>query len=465
MSQIYLIELPSAFRTSIGKNCYCSPDEDEETIDEKAEKVFYSLSSATSPEVADYILEKLDLVGGKDYSSPSTPELPDTFWSSQIQCKLESTQGTPTVYKLDGEYDLIHNGYIEVTFPEVWLKEEFRETHRISICPYWGFALIEKVQVKSDKISIYTNDKYGIEALHSYMRDHAFTKELESDAGTDAESNSLQVHIRAKTRCIPLYLFYSLLSGCAFPVYRVKKFGHHLTFSLDIARILRIHEFRDGKWRFAPFDATKLCGLPSDLKLANPSFFAELNSVTPNEKRHIHEKSTEYCIDDMIAHQSSESKPLGSTIKIKLSTNGLLCRTIFFSALNVSGLVGNNHFNFTDKIDGSGETPIEYVSLVYGTESIKKVDRYHISHFKSAITSKHFRSAPVIEGQYALALDRAAWLPGSGSGIQPESINAEMIFELRQPREGDEQCLYDIKLRLKVSKTVKIDQKGFVSII
>lgn len=465
MNQLYAIELPSAFKTSVGKNCYCEPVKNEESTDGTIDNVYNSLASVTSPEVAEYIVDKLDLLSGKDYSSPFTPELPETFWSSQIQCKLESTQGTPTVFKLDGEYDLIHNGYIEVNFPEVWLKEEFRETHRISICPYWGFALVERVQVKSKKVTIYTNDKYGIAALHSYMRDFAFTKELESDAGCDVESNSLQVHIRAKTRCVPLYMFYSLFSGCAFPVYRVKKFGHHLTLSLDIAKILRIHELRDGKWVYIPFDASKLGGLPSDLKLPTPNFFSELNCVTPNEKKHIHEKSNTYYIDDMVALQSSESKPLGSTIKIKLTSNGLLCRTVFFAAHNVSGLVGNNHFNFTDKIDGSGETPIEWVSLVYGTQTTKKIDRYHISHFRAAITAKHFRSAAVTEGQFALALDRAAWLPGSGSGVQPESINAEMIFELRAPREGEEKFLYDLKLRLRVSKTININGNGSVSVI
>lgn len=464
MSQLYALEIPGAFNTSVGKNCYCEADTGSTILDERADEIHQVLSSTLGTTVADYVLEKLDMVSGKDYSSPFTPELPDTFWSSIVQCKFESTDGTPTVFKPDSEYDLIHNGYIEVHFPEVWLADEYRETHRISICPYWGFALVERVQVKSNKVPIYTNDKYGIESVHCYMRDNAFTKELEFDAGCDPESNSLQTRIRAKVRCVPLHLFYSLLPGCAFPIYRLKSFEHHMTFSLSLSNIIRVHEFKDGKWITVPFDAKKLCGLPSNLKLPTPSFFGELNSVTPNEKRHVHEKSDQYHVDDIISLQSSEAKPLGATINIKLTTNGLLCRTIFAAALNVSGLEGNNHFNFTDRIDGSGETPIEYISIIYGSNSVKKIDRYHISHFRSALVSKHFRASPVNEGHVAIPFDKAAWIPGSGSGIQPDSIAAEIIFELRKPREGDEQSLYSIKLRLRVCRTLEI-KDGAVTII
>lgn len=465
MNQIYSLEKPSAFNTSVGKNCYFRGKQSDEASEVNLDHYYQLLASVTSPELANYILQGIDSNSGKDYSSSFAPEIRDTFWSSHFQCRLEWSGGSPTIYKLNDEYDLIHNGYVEVCFPKVWLKEQYHETHRISLTPYWGFAVIDKVRVKSEKVVIYSNDRYGVEFVHCYMRDHAFSKELEYDAGCDSESNSLQTSISAKRRCVPLHLFYSLLAGSAFPVYKLKNFEHHMSFSLSIKNLLRIHKFEDGKWVSDKFDADKIEGLPSDLNLPTPNFYAELNSLTPEEKEYIHDPQAIYYVDDIVSIQSPEAKPLGSQINLKLTTNGLLCRSIFGAALNVTGIAGNNHFNFTDKADGTGKTPIEYISLIYGNNITKKIDRFHISHFKSGCVSKHYRSSPENEGHFAIALDKSSWIPGSGSGIQPEYILAEILIELRTPEPEDEDCNYVIQLRLRVGKPINISSKGTVSII
>jgi hypothetical protein len=447
MSYVYDLEKVSAFATSIGKDCY--PPELEPVCLEEDEY---------DQEEGQY-----DADDQVSVRSSFIPEPPHVFWQT-IGSGQFFISGTGQVkFTPPEKFDLLYNSYLQITFPRLSIKKEFADNHRISWSRYCCFNVIQKAEIKaSGGTPFCSTDKYGLELCQMYMRDSAHTQALESDAGTCPAMNKWVTTIKEQKKCCPLYWSYCS-GGTMFPIYKLgdKTLEHCFSFSKNIASHLRMKKFENGKWNWIKPNLNLLDGLPSDNKLQEPCLFGEFTQNTPHEKARVYNKNDDYYIDDIIWASSDNPITFGETFSIPLRTNGKLCRAIFGAVENITSCEYNDNFNFTDNPDDpeQGESPIESIFIYYGDVNTPKIGPYDMSHFESALITKHFKSSPTHPGHFAIALDYEAWKTGSGSGIVPEGVDAKLVCKLRDKREGDKDCKFNLVLRLKTSKKLTFVKK------
>lgn len=465
----YELEKVSAFETKIGQDCYAQEQElicevEESSEEEISDLEFYERLSQILPvDLAQKLVKKLNSCSGTVSPSRSCfiPEEHKLFWQSLNNRSFVVHGGEPVRFSPPEEMHMLYNSYLQATFPRLSLKSG-QDVYRISWSKYCCFNLINKAEIKpKNGTTICSLDKYGLEFMHMFMRVDSHTKQLEYDTGTDKTMNRWATTLPEQKRCCPLYWFYSIDPSNAFPLYKLgeKPIEHCFSFNKQIANHLRMQKFVDGRWEWMKPDLSLLEGLPTDNKLADPVLYGQFTTNTPCEKTHVYNDINVSYIDDMLCLDSTNPKSFGETFEVTLKTNGKLCRALFGAVENTTSSTWNNNFNFTDNPDDSelGESPIEYILIYYNDASTPKIGPYDMSHFKSAVIVKHVKSSETNNGHFAIPFDFETWKVGSGSGIVPDKLEAKLVCKLRDKRPTDNDCKFNLILRLRVSKKLTID--------
>jgi hypothetical protein len=448
MSGLYELEKIDLGITAIGNDCYLPEHEPpcEPVVNPNPNEM------AKPPDVRQI-----------DVRSCFNPETPNVFWQSLSYKPFGMIIGSPVKFIPPESTDFIYNACYQVHLPTLRIKREYRDTHRIRWQKYVCFSIIEKADIRpTNGVPICSLDQYGQEFCHAYMRDSSHSEGLERDAGNSPSLNTWTTHLREEKCCCPLYWFYSILSVNGFPLYKLgeKSLEHCFNFDKDISRHLCMQRFVDGRWQWMKPDLEILERLPSS-SIPDPILFGEFTANTPCEKALVFDNHNSYYIDDIVATGADNSISFGETFVVNLKTGNKLCRAIFGAVENMTAREYNDRFNYTDNAEDSdlGESPIEYVHLYYSDTSNTKLGPCDISHFRSTLISKHFKSAETNKGHFAIALDHDAWKIGSGSGIVPEKLGAKFVCKLRDKRPEDKDCRFSLILRMRVSKKLVIDEK------
>jgi len=451
----YQTEKDYSFETSIGKKCY--PPEMVPACEN--DEIPIMVSELTLEELLSILQDR------EQVRSCFAPEISKVFWQSLSYKSFGMTGGNPIKFTPPEKMDFIYSSCYQAILPELKIKEKYKEQYRMCWQRYVCFNLLEKAEIRSTgDTPICSLDRYGQEFCHAYMRDQAHTEALESDAGRDRILNTWTTFLPEQKRCCPLYWFYSKNPSNAFPLYKLKNksLEHCFTFSKNIVNHLCMQTFVNGRWEWIKPDLNVIEKLPTDNSLVDPILFGEFTVNTPHEKVVVFDVDDHYYIDDIICTKAHNSATFGESFEVNLTTNGKLCRTIFGAVENITASAYNNRFNYTDNPEDAdlGESPIKSIHVYYGDESNVKIGPCDMSHFRSSLISKHYKSSETNKGHFAIALDYESWKVGSGSGVMPDKMEAKLVCTLREKRPGDKDCRFNLHLRSRVSKKLTIDSDG-----
>jgi len=397
------------------------------------------------------------------------------LWYTIIRNKATSSPMTENSisYKFNSCYQFILSSFIREMTPEISVKEEYRETVRICWPTNLANNTILQAVFRIGDIEVSSLDRVWLDFSLNIFAKPNFRKHIRYCNGNRKSLTEWTTFLPSEPLQVPQPFFYSADSTLAFRLHffpTTSKVSQDYTFRLNVADLLRMQVFRDGRWIDLETVDFSCLNISPGAKFAQPDLWVNYSCITPLEidyQQNCHDNV--FYINDVGVCDSTPSK-YGQSVSIPLNSNHQM-RAFIFAAENLNSSKIRNFSNYTTNTFNKeeGYFPIEKLSLFYTETPEKRFENLPIDHFYMTEYLNYFPSPPIDKGIGAHAISIHPNNIDIDVAIVPASLKPILFLDMKNtdPYEGkvdrDEERIQDpdfiVHVRLLLSKRLVIRKK------
>lgn len=316
-------------------------------------------------------------------------------------------------YIINNKMDFLIHSYLIREFPRIEVDPRFDAKVQISWCDNIGHHSYEYIQLWVDKEKVLTITPVWLDIRQRYLLPSHMKEKYMRMVGDERFTGHWGKETMAFKTKTPLPFHYSRHITQALPLFvmssksEVKIVIKYKTRISELVR-MRIYDDENKIWVSTPFNWKLIKGvgpdkIGSDLnnefdKLKIPEMFSKYCKISKEEKiwfeedkmiKRLNDGSTiniplKYYMEDIIILPVKSNEQNSPSISVNLSSK-LPVKAIFWVMQNKNGIIYNNYSNYTTNKDGTGDHPVDSISIEYNSneKKIHDMEPYHFDEIAS----------------------------------------------------------------------------------